>query len=177
MVKSKSNRAAVPPAAIPLSSHDLFQGLPEKLLPELQGGSQVQNFAEDHVFFRLGEVGGVLFLLERGRVETFRTSGRKKLIIAELYAPALFGEMGYLGEGRYHCSARAITAGQVRTIARASLDKVLNNYPLVTRRLLDEVSRRFMRVLLDLDATSFRHRFRGSPSSCWPGHKANPWTA
>jgi CRP-like cAMP-binding protein len=33
---------------------------------------------------------------------------------------------------------------------------LLEEYPVLTRRLLDLVSQRFVRVLIDLDATSFR---------------------
>jgi hypothetical protein len=51
---------------------------------------------------------GFLFLLEKGAVQTFRTSGVKKLIIADLKAPAIFGEMGCVGRCLYYCEAQAM---------------------------------------------------------------------
>src|SRR6266853_3699766 len=97
-----------------------------------------------------------MFLLEKGAVQTFRTSGAKKLIIAELKPFAVFGEMGCVGQRVYHCCAQATQPSRVRMISRATLDALLEKHPAVTRRLLDLVSQRFVAVLMDLDATSFR---------------------
>ena len=116
----------------------------------------MRDFRSGHTFFRLGESGEVLFILEKGAVQTFRTSGKKKLIIAELNPPAVFGEMGCIGQRMYHCSAQATKPSRIRTISRRDLDALLEKYPVLTRRLLDMFSQRFVRVLTDLDATSFR---------------------
>jgi CRP-like cAMP-binding protein len=97
-----------------------------------------------------------LFLLEKGAVQTFRTSGTKKLIIAELKPPAVFGEMGCVGQCVYHCCAQTTEPSRIRMISRPTLDALLEEYPTLTRRLLDLVSQRFVEVLMDLDATSFR---------------------
>ena len=143
--------------AASLSAVDLFEGLPAVCLRALEKGSEVHDFRVGHVFFRPGESGQRLFLLEKGRVQTFRTSGTRKLIIAELKPPAVFGEMGCVGQCMYHCSAQTTEASRIRIIGRAELDALLEQYPVITRRLLDLVSDRFVRVLLDLEATSFRH--------------------
>lgn len=140
-----------------LSDIDLFQGLPESSLRKLEESSEVREVGMDFVFFRPGENGHVLFLLERGRVETYRTSGKKKLIISELEPPAVFGEMGCLGQCIYHCAARATEPSRVRMIRQADVEAFLDRFPSVTRRLLDLVSERFVNVLLDLDATLFKH--------------------
>ena len=108
------------------------------------------------MFFKTGQSGTELFLLEKGAVQTFRTSGPKKLIIAELKPPAVFGEMGCVGDCLYHCCAQATEPSRVRTILRSDLDALLKKHPAITRRLLDLVSRRFVQVLMDLDATLFR---------------------
>jgi CRP/FNR family transcriptional regulator, cyclic AMP receptor protein len=154
-IKSKNGGSLVEAAA--LSAIDLFKELPASCLRALESDSEVRDFPRDHVFFRPGERGQVLFFLEKGRVQTFRTSGEKKLIIAELKPPAVFGEMGCLGQCMYHCSAQTIEPSRIRTVSRTQLDALLQEFPSVTRRLLDMVSDRFVRVLLDLDATSFRH--------------------
>jgi CRP/FNR family cyclic AMP-dependent transcriptional regulator len=46
---------------------------------------------------------------------------------------------------------------RIRIISRPDLDALLEQHPAITRRLLDLVSDRFIRVLMDLDATSFQH--------------------
>jgi len=89
-------------------------------------------------------------------VQTFRISGTRKLIIAELKPPAVFGEMGCVGQSLYHCLAQTTETSRIRIIRRTELEALLDQYPIVTRRLLALVSDRFVRVLLDLEATSFR---------------------
>ena len=143
--------------AAALSALDLFKDLPASSLRELEKNSAVREFSAGHVFFRPGESGQVLFLLEKGRVQTFRATGNKKLIIAELQPPAVFGEMGCIGQGMYHCCAQALKLSRIRTISRGELEIVLRDSPDLTRRFLDLVSQRFLHVLRDLESTSFRN--------------------
>jgi len=157
--KARINCAAITSAewSLPASVVDLFEGLPETCLRAIEERSKVGDFRAGHVFFRPGQRGEVLFLLENGMVQTFRMSGARKLIIAELRAPAVFGEMGCVGQCVYYCCAQATEPSRVRVILRSDLDTLLEQYPTVTRRLLDLVSNRFFRVLMDLDATSSRN--------------------
>jgi CRP/FNR family transcriptional regulator, cyclic AMP receptor protein len=143
--------------AASLSAVNLFAGLPPACLQALEEGSEVREFRAGHVFFRIGETGQCLFLVEKGRVQTFRASGARNLIIAELKPPAIFGEMAFVGQCMYHCSAQTTEPSRIRIIHRAQLESLLERYPIITRRLLDLVSERFVQVLLDLEATSFRH--------------------
>jgi len=143
--------------AASLSTADLFKGLPASCLQSLEQHSEVREYRSGHVFFRTGEPGQRLFLVEKGKVQTFRASGKHKLIIAELKPPAIFGEMAFVGQCMYHCSAQTTEPSTIRIISRAELESLLAQYPIVTRRLLELVSERFVRVLLDLEATSFRH--------------------
>lgn len=112
-----------------LSALDLFKDLPPSCLRAIEEASTVQDFRSGHTFFRLGESGEVLFILEKGAVQTFRTSGKRKLIIAELNPPAVFGEMGCIGQRMYHCSAQATEPSRIRTISRSDLDALLEEYP------------------------------------------------
>jgi CRP-like cAMP-binding protein len=140
-----------------LSGSDLFEGLPAACWQTIEQVSQVSDFPAGHVFFKTGESGQGLYLLEKGAVQTFRTSGRKKLIIADLKPLDVFGEMGCVGECICHCCAQATAPSRIRAISRSDLEALLEQCPAITRRLLDLVSRRFVHVLMDLDATSFQH--------------------
>jgi CRP/FNR family transcriptional regulator len=142
--------------AVTLSSVELFRDLPTACMQMLQERSTIRAFEAGHTFFNPGETGQVLFLLEEGHVQTFRISGRKKLIIAELKPPAIFGEMGCVGQCMYQCCAQTTEPSRIRTVAKEDLDALLDQYPQLVRRLLDLVSERFVQVLLDLEATSFR---------------------
>ena len=139
-----------------LSGEDIFRDLPPSCLRMIWEKSEVREYEAGHTFFRPGEKGEALFLLEKGRVQTFRTTGRKKLIIVDLKPPAVFGEMSCVGQCMYHCSAQATKASRIRCLSRANMETVLKEYPEVTRRLLDLVGRRFVQVLLNLEETSFQ---------------------
>ena len=84
MSKQHTQRAESLVEAASLSAIDLFRGLPASCLEMLKEKSEVRDFRKGHVFFRPGECGQVLFLLEKGHVQTFRTTAKRKLIIAEL---------------------------------------------------------------------------------------------
>ena len=157
MPSRSSVRSATLVEAASISTIDLFKGLPITCLQALEQHSEVHEYGSGHVFFRTGETGQRLFLLEKGKVQTFRAFGKQKLIIGELKPPAIFGEMAFVGQCMYHCSAQTTEDSSIRTIGRAELDSLLEQYPIVTRRLLELVSERFVRVLRDLEATSFRH--------------------
>jgi CRP-like cAMP-binding protein len=139
-----------------LCALDLFKGLPADSLRDIAAGSEVHEFDAGHVFFRPGESGQSLFFLEKGRIQTFRTSGAKKLVLTELAPPAVFGEMACIGQGVYHCFAEAIRPSRVRTVSCREVELLLQKSPALMRRLLDLVGQRFVQVLRDLESTSFR---------------------
>lgn len=156
MATKQSLRTESLTEAAAISAVELFRDLPTPCLEMVREKSEVREFAAGHVFFRPGESGQLLFLLEQGHVQTFRASGRKKLIIAELRPPAVFGEMGCVGQCMYHCAAQTTEASRIRMISRDDMDALLDQHPQITRRLLDLISERFVHLLLDLEATSFR---------------------
>jgi CRP/FNR family transcriptional regulator len=139
-----------------LSRVALFKGISEEFLQKVEDQSEVQEVRSGHYLFRTADIGKALYVLEKGALHTFRSSGTKKLIIAELKAPEVVGEMGCVGQYLCHCSAQTTEASSIRIIPRPLLEQILEEYPVVTRRLLDLVSQRFVRVLMDLDGSSFR---------------------
>ncbi len=62
-----------------------------------------------------------------------------------------------MGRCLYHCYAQTTEPSRIRTVSRSQLNALLEQFPSITRRLLDLVSDRFVHVLLDLEAPSFRH--------------------
>lgn len=140
-----------------LSALELFQGLSKEALAAIERTSETTIFRAGHTFFRAGERGGeMLFVLEKGAVQTFRIYGTKKLVIAELKPPAIFGEMGCVGQQMYHCSGQTTEESLIRIISKKQLDTLLHEHPSITRKLLDLVSERFVRLLLDLEGEAFR---------------------
>ena len=139
-----------------LANVDLFEDLPSSTATSLQKLSRVQEVQPGHIFFEPGQTGYGLFILEKGFVQTFRTLGNRKLVITDLKAPAVFGEMGCIGRCQYHCAAQALQPSRVRIIPQREIHSILRRFPEVTRRLLNLVGERFFQVLMELESTSFR---------------------
>jgi CRP-like cAMP-binding protein len=139
-----------------LYAFELFKGVPHSCLQMIESRTTVSRFEAGHVFYRPGELGQAMFLLERGAVQSFRICGGKKLIVAELKPPAIFGEMGCLGQCIYHCCAQTTEASEIRTISKELVGTLLESFPSIAHRLVDVLTQRFAQVLLDLEATSFQ---------------------
>jgi len=154
MGKSKASRHKPAKKVSSLSAFDLFKGVPPSCLRMIERGTTVKKFGAGHIFYRPGELGQAMFLLEEGAVQTFRTRGDKRLIVAELKPPAVFGEMGCLGQCIYHCCAQTIGPSEIR--AKVQVQALLEKFPVIAHRLVDLLTQRFVRVLLDLEATSFQ---------------------
>jgi CRP/FNR family transcriptional regulator, cyclic AMP receptor protein len=161
MPKSAKRRPITPSGRRPKlflsTANPLLQSLPATHLAKFLAAHPALEFPAQHIFFQPSLAGHSLFLLEKGHVKTYRTAGNKKLIISELDPPGVFGEMGCLGPCIYHCYAATTEASLVRVIPKPQVDTLLHSYPQVSRYLLDLVSRRFIKLLLDLDSSSFRH--------------------
>ncbi|HYK38639.1 MAG TPA: Crp/Fnr family transcriptional regulator [Candidatus Eremiobacteraceae bacterium] len=140
-----------------IASVELFRDLPIKTIEKLVQGTGAENLRAGHIFFKTGDPGKSLYVLETGHVQTFRNVGDRKLIIADLEAPAVFGEMGCVGKRMYHCVAEATKPSVVRAIPSAEVDALAKEFPSLTQKLLDLVSLRFVSTLLELEASSFRH--------------------
>jgi CRP-like cAMP-binding protein len=125
-----------------LSGIELFKHLPDSCLETLEKDSNVLNCSAGHLFFQPEQTGRVLFVLETGSVRTFRTYGGRKLTIAVLRPPAIFGVMGCFGHGRYLSSAEALEESRVRIISRDSIQSLLECAPHVTHKLVDLMSER-----------------------------------
>lgn len=139
-----------------LSAVEVFRDLPSETIRAIESLSEVREHAAGHVFFHHGDEGEALFVLEAGHVQTFRVVGKRRLVVADLKPPAVFGEMACVGQRMYHCSAEATEPSRIRALSRQDMDQILCRFPDVTRRLLDLVSERFLHVLARLEDASLR---------------------
>jgi len=135
-----------------LSGIDLFKCLPDACLEALEKDSNVLNCSAGHLFFQPQQAGRVLFVLEKGAVRTFRTYGDRKLTIAMLEPPAVFGVMGCFGQGKYLSSAEALEASRVRMISRCGIQALLECAPDVTHKLVDLISERCVHFLHKMES-------------------------
>ena len=134
-----------------LQTSDLFRGLTDDERATLVVGLAACPYAGDDIIFRKGDAADSLFMLTRGRVGVYDEdpATRARVRLAELAAPAYFGEMGLLlGAPR---RATVIAAGDVLCyrLDKASFDSVLSARP----ELVVELSRVLAERQAQNDAT------------------------
>ncbi len=109
------------------------------------------------VFYTPDELGEVVFILKRGRVDLYRISpDGRKLVVATLGPHTIFGEMGLLGQGMYGCYAEAIDDSLICVLSRADLQALIRRNPDVGLRLLAELGARLRERDEELEALAFR---------------------
>lgn len=109
------------------------------------------------VFYTPDELGEVVFILKRGRVELYRLApDGRKLVVAMLGPHTIFGEMGLIGQGMYGCYAEAAEDCLICVLSRADLQALVRRNPDVGLRLLAEMGNRLQQREAELEALAFR---------------------
>src|ERR1700739_2604418 len=134
-----------------LSGIDLFQDLPDSCLEVLQKDSDVFDCKSGHLFYVAEQTGRKLFILEKGCVRTFRPYGGKRLTIATLRPPAVFGVLGCFGRRKYQSSAEALQPSRVRTVSCESMQMLLGCAPHLANKFADLMSERLAYFLRSME--------------------------
>lgn len=136
---------------------DLFQGLTEEELREVERVTTTRAFRKGQVIYTPGETGEALFLLREGAVQIYRMSPEgRKLVIAHLLPFSFFGEMSCIGQGMYDTFAEVTEDSTIVTMNCAVLNSLLMQRPQVARRILEAFGRRVLEAERQLEDTVFK---------------------
>jgi CRP-like cAMP-binding protein len=140
-----------------LSSNELFRGLNDEEMAELDRMTTMTTCKSGRVFYTPGESGEVLFVLKRGAVQLYRIApDGKRLVIGTLREGAVFGEMGLVGQGMYDTFAEAQQDCTLCVMSRSDVEMLIASKPAFAIALLETIGRR----LNDVEATLERLAFR-----------------
>lgn len=144
-----------------LTSNDLFRGLSDEEMVELDRMTTMTTCKAGRVFYTPGESGEVLFVLKKGSVQLYRIApDGKRLVIGALSEGAVFGEMGLIGQGMYDSFAEASEDCTLCVMSRPDVETLIADKPAFAIALLETVGRR----LQDLEAALERFAFRSVAS-------------
>ncbi|MBI4213777.1 MAG: Crp/Fnr family transcriptional regulator [Chloroflexi bacterium] len=130
-----------------LRAQDLFRDLSADDLKTIHEMTRMRWHDRGSVFYGPGDPGEQLFLLKRGRVTLYRlTPGGRKLVVGIVEAGTIFGEMAIAGQSMRQCFAEAHEDALVCSIARPAMERILERFPAVNRRLLQVVGSRLQRL-------------------------------
>jgi CRP-like cAMP-binding protein len=98
-------------------------------------GKYVEKYPGTHLF-REGETARHAFVIERGEIELYRSTGGPKRIITRVGEGTVLGDIAMFQEEPYISSAKAITKVRAFRFDRDKLLPVLVKHPVVTLRWL-----------------------------------------
>ncbi len=129
--------------ASPLAGVTLFKELPEQGLQTLAERGRPRHFATGEMIMRQGDTSDALHVITRGRVRVEREQpGDTPLVLAELGAGDVVGEMGLLDSAPRSATVTAIEATETLELHAALVALVVMQYPQVAAALLRVLSHR-----------------------------------
>ncbi len=139
----------------------IFGGLAAETLEFIVGVAPSVELQEGSYYFREGDPGTNMFVLETGRVSVAKSWAGEEHVLATLSAGGCFGEMALIDFCRRSASVRALEPCTAIEISVATLhalyERDAQQYLMIQMNMGREVSRR----LRAADQRLFRARFAG----------------
>jgi cAMP-dependent protein kinase regulator len=119
----------------------LLAGLSPTQLEDVSSRLKPVRYRQGEVIIREGDPGQEMYFIESGRVRVVRGTGSQALLLAELGAGDLFGEMALLTGSPRSATVTAISEMNLWAMSQADFDSLVTAYPnlaLALSRLLSE---------------------------------------
>src|SRR5262249_50107741 len=128
--RSEANWFPSQPSVGSLPAIDIFSDLSEEDLRSLRREMTEQSYTKGQIIFLQEEQAHELFLLKKGRVQTYRlTPSGKRLELATVPAGTFFGEVPLLGHATHHATAEVIEDAVLGVVSRLALERILRERP------------------------------------------------
>jgi CRP-like cAMP-binding protein len=101
-----------------------------------------RQFAAGETLFKEGEPAREAFLLQEGRVRLLKRVRMVERSLIVLKQGDLFGESALIDAGARNSTAVALTEGSVLVLDRTTFRPLLEHYPSISIRLLEQLTRR-----------------------------------
>jgi CRP-like cAMP-binding protein len=139
-----------------LSEIELFAELNEGELQEVASHAQIKKTPTDTTIFYEGDPADAVFVVVNGRVKVVTTSSDgKEFILTVLGAGQVFGEMGLLEAAPRSASVITITEVELLIIKREDFDRLIQNSPAISRKLMAILSRRLRRANSKMESLAY----------------------
>ncbi len=139
-----------------LSMVDIFQDLDRSELKEIEQATAMTTCAAGKIFYSPNQVGEVMFIVKKGKVQIYRMSSEgRKLVIETLGPGTIFGEMSLIGAGLYDAFAEAMEDSLICIMNRRDIEKLILTKPKIAVRLLDVMGQRLRESEERLEQTLF----------------------
>ncbi len=140
-----------------LLEQDVFEPLSSDEKRWLMESTAMVTCERGQVFHAPDEIGEVVFILKRGKVDLYRLhSDGRKIVVATLGQGSIFGEMSLIGQRMYGCFAEAVEDCVICVLSRTDLQALVRRNPDVALRILAEMGNRLNEREAEIEAISFQ---------------------
>lgn len=126
-----------------LRSVPFFADLNEMELDDLSQSLVKRRFSSGQVVFHLGDPGGLLYLIDSGRVKIFYPSNDgHEIVLAILGGEDFFGELALFDDSPRSATAETVENTTVYTLNRSEFLRYLSGNPGLSIKMLSTLARR-----------------------------------
>ncbi len=124
-----------------------FANLPDEHATELAKSLVPRRFAPGQVIFHLGDPGGLLYLISRGKVKISHTTTEGQEVVLAILGPGdFFGELALLDDAPRSATAVALEATETWTLHREEFMHYLMDNPDFALHVLKTLARHIRRL-------------------------------
>lgn len=124
-----------------------FANLPDEHATELAKSLVPRRFAPGQVIFHLGDPGGLLYLISRGKVKISHTTTEGQEVVLAILGPGdFFGELALLDDAPRSATAVALEATETWTLHREEFMHYLTDNPDFALHVLKTLARHIRRL-------------------------------
>ncbi len=121
-----------------LKAIPFFANLSEDDLKAIMANVEMQYFAADHVIFKQGDPGDIMYVIKRGKAQVIRD----EKIVATLSDNAFFGEMALVSDETRNATVKTVTDMEVLTLKKTDFMRLLSTNPGIATTVSYEVVKR-----------------------------------
>jgi CRP/FNR family transcriptional regulator, cyclic AMP receptor protein len=139
------------------NDHEIFDGLTDADLAELDDRFAMASFRKGELIYSPFDRGDALFLVESGRVRLFRSaSDGRQVTLAMLDSGASFGQLSVLDPPLLDAYAEAMTDCVLRVLRVTDLERAVADHPRVALNLMRSLAERLREAEDQIEALAFR---------------------
>ena len=140
-----------------LSSSELFEGLTDAALADLDGRLRAAGFRKGELIYSPYDRGDALYLIEAGRVRLYRSAhDGRQLTLAMLDPGMSFGQVAVLEHELQDAYAEALTDCSVRLLTADALERAMAEHPRLALNLMRALAARLRDAEDQVESLAFR---------------------
>ncbi len=138
-----------------LKNIPIFEELPEESISKIVNAGNIIKYKKDDIILIENDEGSSLFWILKGRVKVVRMSDDGKEVILNILGEnEFFGEMSVLDGYTRSASVIAMDNAELFILRRNTFLKLLRDYPDITIKIIQTISKRLRRANLKIKALS-----------------------